>query len=140
MHPTQREERASVNWHSASHGALSSAGPQRRNDESWVEISSQPSSSSLSSIGDEIVTTGLRVGNPPAARRRRVQPPGPRSYHVDQAAIQGGTSSQEEYEETESEEDRLLSSSNENVQQPIPAATRQTHPCRRTLTAGYALR
>ncbi|KAM0594858.1 hypothetical protein D7B24_002702 [Verticillium nonalfalfae] len=119
MHPTQREERASVNWHSASHGALSSAGPQRRNDESWVEISSQPSSSSLSSIGDEIVTTGLRVGNPPTARRRRVQPPGPRSYHVDQAAIQGGTSSQEEYEETESEEDRLLSSSNENVQQPI---------------------
>lgn len=30
--------------------------------ESWVEIASQPSSSSLSSIADEIVITGLRVG------------------------------------------------------------------------------
>ncbi|KAM0286985.1 hypothetical protein ACHAQH_000670 [Verticillium albo-atrum] len=136
MDQTQREERASVNWHNASHAGMSSAGPHRRNDgqsykqclssaivltfpESWVEISSQPSSSSLSSIGDDIVTTGLRVGNPSAARRRRVQPAGPRSYHVDQTAIQGGTSSQEEYEETESEEDRILSSSNENVQQPI---------------------
>ncbi|KAM0332244.1 hypothetical protein ACHAQA_002520 [Verticillium albo-atrum] len=119
MEQTQREERASVNWQNPGHGGLSSVVQQRRNDESWVEISSQPSSSSLSSIGDDIVTTGLRVGNPSAARRRRVQPSGPRPYHVDQTAVQGGTSSQEEYEETESEEDRLLSSSNENVQQPI---------------------
>ncbi|CAK7215734.1 hypothetical protein SCUCBS95973_002578 [Sporothrix curviconia] len=35
----------------------------RRNEESWVEIASQPSSSSLSSIADEIVITGLRVGS-----------------------------------------------------------------------------
>ncbi|EFX04678.1 hypothetical protein CMQ_1606 [Grosmannia clavigera kw1407] len=31
--------------------------------ESWVEIDSQPSSSSVSSIADEIVVTGLRVGH-----------------------------------------------------------------------------
>ncbi|KAJ4424791.1 hypothetical protein N0V82_000510 [Gnomoniopsis sp. IMI 355080] len=100
--------------------------------ESWVEIASQPSSSSLSSIGDEIVTTGLHVGNqsyPP--RRRRLQhhyhqsvqqqqmPP---SYIVNHAAAQAGTSSQEEYDETESEEDRLMTSSNENVHpRPLPA-------------------
>ncbi|KAI1031036.1 hypothetical protein LB504_001018 [Fusarium proliferatum] len=55
-------------------GARSSPGlpSQRRHDESWVEVASQPSSSSLSSIGDEIVTTGLRVGNP-YVRRRRLQ-------------------------------------------------------------------
>ncbi|CAK7268019.1 hypothetical protein SEPCBS57363_002891 [Sporothrix epigloea] len=35
----------------------------RRYEESWVEIESQPSSSSLSSIADEIVITGLRVGS-----------------------------------------------------------------------------
>ncbi|CAK7264527.1 hypothetical protein SEPCBS119000_001042 [Sporothrix epigloea] len=35
----------------------------RRYEESWVEIDSQPSSSSLSSIADEIVITGLRVGS-----------------------------------------------------------------------------
>lgn len=45
--------------------------------ESWVEISSHPSSSSISSIGDQIVTTGLQVGtgaahSPNAARRRRL--------------------------------------------------------------------
>ncbi|KKF92867.1 hypothetical protein CFO_g4783 [Ceratocystis platani] len=69
--------------------ALSSAGlssartRSRRNDESWVEISSEPSSS-LSSVADEIVTTGLRIGSTsnqsacpphgPNARRRRSAP------------------------------------------------------------------
>lgn len=120
MERQQRDHGASQNWPGSPHLAASSVGPQRRNDDSWVEISSQPSSSSLSSIGDEIVTTGLRVGNSVAARRRRLNPtPIPRSYHVDQTAIhQGGTSSQEEYDETESEEDRMLASSTENVQRP----------------------
>lgn len=55
-----------------------------------------------------------------ANRRRRLhQPPVPRSYHVDQTAIRGGTSSQEEYDETESEEDRLMTSSTEQVQSPV---------------------
>lgn len=89
--------------------------------ESWVEIASQPSSSSLSSIGDEIVTTGLRVGagasSYPPRRRRLHQPHVPPSYIVSQsAAAHAGTSSQDEYDETESEEDRLMTSSTENMQ------------------------
>ena len=83
--------------------------------ESWVEISSQPSSSSLSSIGDEIVTTGLRVRHDPNTRRarRRLQSGAP--SHVDMATKQTSTSSQEEYEESESDEDHVMSSSNEII-------------------------
>jgi hypothetical protein len=80
--------------------------------ESWVEISSQPSSSSLSSIGDEIVTTGLRVQHDPRVRRRRrAQAPG----HIQLEQRQASTSSQEEYEESESEEDPAMTSSNEHI-------------------------
>ncbi|TAQ87389.1 hypothetical protein B7494_g4280 [Chlorociboria aeruginascens] len=86
--------------------------------ESWVEIASQPSSSSLSSIGDEIVTTGLRVQNPTPVRRRRraIQPGQPTQMGL--SARQTSTSSQEEYEESESEEDQVLSSSNERISPP----------------------
>ncbi|KAL4730091.1 hypothetical protein ACLX1H_002121 [Fusarium chlamydosporum] len=91
---------------------------QRRYDESWVEVASQPSSSSLSSIGDEIVTTGLRVGNP-YVRRRRLQPSA-RSLPQQNTAIHNVSaadmSSQEEYDESDSEDDRLLTSSTENAQ------------------------
>lgn len=91
--------------------------------ESWVEVASQPSSSSLSSIGDEIVTTGLRVGNaayPPRRRRlqqlyqQHVQQTQP-TYTVNQGAAHAGGSSQEEYDETESDDDRLMTSSTENM-------------------------
>lgn len=85
------------------------------NIESWVEIASQPSSSSLSSIGDEIVTTGLRVQHDPNTRRRR-RVVGP--SHISLEAQQT-TSSQEEYEESESDEDRVMTSSNEHI---VPAA------------------
>lgn len=86
--------------------------------ESWVEVSSQPSSSSLSSIGDEIVTTGLHVGGR-HGRRRRV-PASMRSLSHHQTAIYtAGTSSQEEYDESESDDDRLGTSSTENMQ-PSP--------------------
>ncbi|KAF9761392.1 hypothetical protein IL306_003829 [Fusarium sp. DS 682] len=101
-------------------GARSSPGlpQQRRHDESWVEVASQPSSSSLSSIGDEIVTTGLRVGNP-YVRRRRLQQSA-RSLPQQQTAIHNASaadlSSQEEYDESDSEDDRLLTSSTENAQ------------------------
>ena len=82
--------------------------------ESWVEVSSQPSSSSLSSIGDEIVTTGLRV-NGPYVRRRRLQPPG-RSVPAQQTSAHAADmSSQEEYDESDSEDENVLTSSNENV-------------------------
>ncbi|KAF4445389.1 hypothetical protein F53441_10839 [Fusarium austroafricanum] len=101
-------------------GARSSPGlpQQRRYDESWVEVASQPSSSSLSSIGDEIVTTGLHVGNP-YVRRRRLQQSA-RSLPQQQTAIHNvnaaDLSSQEEYDESDSEDDRLLTSSTENAQ------------------------
>ncbi|OIW34489.1 hypothetical protein CONLIGDRAFT_6774 [Coniochaeta ligniaria NRRL 30616] len=106
-------------------------GHELTRSESWVELASQPSSSSLSSIGDEIVTTGLRVGNnsyPP--RRRRLQHAAqnhmPSTYIVSHAAAQAGTSSQEEYDETESEEDHILSSSNEQLSPSAPLPRQQT--------------
>lgn len=83
--------------------------------DSWVEISSQPSSSSLSSIGEEIITTGLRVQNDPRARRRRtLRHNAPSALNITQRPSSAGTtSSQEEYEESESESDRVMTSSNE---------------------------
>jgi hypothetical protein len=83
--------------------------------DSWVEISSQPSSSSLSSANDEIVTTGLRVQHEPRQRRRRVVRPGAPSalQMVARSSSIGGTSSQDEYEESESESDRAMTSSGE---------------------------
>jgi hypothetical protein len=95
--------------------------------ESWVEVSSHPSSSSVSSAGDEIVTTGLRVATPAyAARRRRLHP---QSYARLQAQQQqhqnvtyvaghagpASTSSQEEYDESETDSDHVLTSSTENI-------------------------
>ncbi|PNY20415.1 Uncharacterized protein TCAP_07418, partial [Tolypocladium capitatum] len=91
--------------------------PRRRFDESWVEVSSQPSSSSLSSIGDEIVTTGLRVAGP--HNRRRRLPDSARSLPQQNTIIHAaGTSSQEEYDESESEDDQLMTSSTENMRRP----------------------
>jgi len=92
--------------------------------DSWVEISSQPSSSSLSSANnDEIVTTGLRVQHEPRPRRRRVTRPGaPSNLHtVARTFSAGGASSQEEYEESESESDRVMTSSGEGPYLAGPA-------------------
>lgn len=104
--------------------------------DSWIEISSQPSSSSLSSVADnnEIVTTGLRVqqhqheqhratssASPNTLRRhRRLSRAEAVNLHIAEQRRQSGltkvdTSSQDEYEESESESDRLLSSSTEEV-------------------------
>lgn len=90
--------------------------------ESWVELSSQPSSSSLSSIGDEIVTTGLYVANP-FQRRRRLRQPAPRSLPSRSTVINApSSSSQELEEESESDvEDQPMSSSAEHVQHTAPA-------------------
>ncbi len=103
-------------WYPITRGALDQSARLMRS-ESWVEIASQPSSSSLSSIGDEIVTTGLRVGHSSYPRgRRRLHPQQqhiPASYTINRAATHTGTSSQEEYDETESEEDRVMTSSAE---------------------------
>ncbi|KAK0250171.1 hypothetical protein LTR12_012036 [Friedmanniomyces endolithicus] len=83
--------------------------------DSWVEISSQPSSSSLSSINDEVVTTGLRVQHDPRAKRRRaLRPAAPSHLNITQrTSTAGGTSSPEVYEESESESDRVMTSSGE---------------------------
>ncbi|ETS87612.1 hypothetical protein PFICI_01440 [Pestalotiopsis fici W106-1] len=89
--------------------------------ESWVEVSSHPSSSSVSSIGDEIVTTGLRVGSNAYTRRRRLHPSSYNHILAQQQQRQlatraaANTSSQEEYEESETDSDHLLSSSTENI-------------------------
>lgn len=102
--------------------------------DSWVEVSSQPSSSSLSSIGEEIITTGLRVQNHPRPRRRRTSRDEQSSHQQAwrRARSAAGTSSQEEYEESESESDRIMTSSNEapvvtNSTAPQPHATPNLH-------------
>ncbi len=90
--------------------------------DSWIEVSSQPSSSSLSSAAtDEIVTTGLRLQHDSNARRRRRQrPKATTSLNLPARPTSAASSSQEEYEESESESDRVMSSSNE-LPQPNPA-------------------
>lgn len=88
--------------------------------DSWIEISSQPSSSSLSSAADEIVTTGLRVHQMPASYRRRRQRPGrPSRLNIASRAVSAGAaSSQEEYEESESDDDHGMVSSGEGLGLP----------------------
>lgn len=94
--------------------------------DSWVEISSQPSTSSLSSIAtnDEIITTGLRVqhlgsnSHHRPSRRRRLErlaavTTAQVSYSSREPSI--ASSSQDEYEESDSESDRVLTSSNEDL-------------------------
>ncbi|KAJ5930587.1 hypothetical protein N7466_006080 [Penicillium verhagenii] len=112
----------------------SGAAPMRSED-SWIDVSSQPSSSSLSSIGttDDIITTGLRV-EPRAAgmyqhrsRRRRMQHlAAVATAHVDYSSHEASlaSSSQEEYEESESDPDPNMSSSNEEIHRPTLTAPR----------------
>jgi hypothetical protein len=99
-------------------------GPQGSADarhlDSWIDISSQPSSSSLSSAADEIVTTGLRVHQMPASYRRRRQRTGrPSRLNIaSRAGSAGPASSQEEYEESESDDDHVITSSGEGLTLP----------------------
>lgn len=85
--------------------------------ESWIEVSSQPSSSSLSSAAaDDAGPTGVRVQYDQHGRRRRRlgrNEPLP-GVPVRRASVAG--SSQEEYEESESDSDRIMSSSNEALE------------------------
>ncbi|KAJ5766745.1 uncharacterized protein N7511_004361 [Penicillium nucicola] len=102
------------------------SGAPMRSEDSWIDVSSQPSSSSISSAAtsDDIITTGLRVEQGEAGayqrrnRRRRLQ----HLAAITTAQVAYGShdtsqasSSQEEYEESESESDRVLSSSNEEM-------------------------
>lgn len=92
--------------------------------DSWIEVSSQPSSSSLSSAAtnEDIVTTGLRVEglqpNPHhRSRRRRLEhlaaATAPPLHYSREPSV--ASSSQDEYEESSSESDRVMTSSNEDI-------------------------
>ena len=88
--------------------------------DSWIEVASQPSSSPISSVGDEIITAGLRVQHDSNVRRRR------RSRGTTQLQTEignrtssAGGSSQDEYEESESESDRVMTSSYEGLRPAI---------------------
>lgn len=91
--------------------------------DSWIEVSSQPSTSSLSSAAttDDIITTGLRVERSAPRLQRRTRRKRPR--HLELSSTQNSESSQassvagssqDEYE-SDSESDRVLSGSNEDV-------------------------
>lgn len=83
--------------------------------ESWIEISSQPSSSSLSSAATD--EYALRLQHDPNFRRRRRLNPRFRSpYDPRGRPTSAAGSSQEEYEESESESDRIMTSSNEGLE------------------------
>ncbi|GAB1311079.1 REJ domain-containing protein [Madurella fahalii] len=146
---TRQPEQRDVSSVPETVGPSHAASPQRRNDgqldatvsgrdqrlttaisESWIEVASQPSSSSLSSIGEDIVTTGLRVGSTsyqPRRRRSQQQQPMPASFIVGHPASQAGaTSSQEEYDETESEEERVMTSSTEAIHPSASLLRQQT--------------
>ena len=85
--------------------------------ESWIEISSQPSSSSISSATTDHSAAAARHLEPSAfaRRRRRLN----RTYSLPyQSLVRPASttgSSQEEYEESESESDQVMTSSNEGL-------------------------
>ncbi|KAL9021895.1 MAG: hypothetical protein Q9185_000909 [Variospora sp. 1 TL-2023] len=86
--------------------------------ESWIEISSQPSSSSLSSAAAD--DNPLRLQHDYHSRRRRRLNPQFRSpYHLHARPTSAAGSSQEEYEESESESDRIMTSSNEGLDRQL---------------------
>ncbi|KAL8634813.1 MAG: hypothetical protein Q9228_007627, partial [Teloschistes exilis] len=83
--------------------------------ESWIDVSSQPSSSSLSSVTTD--DNGLRLqSNYNIRRRRRLNPSTNLPYNPQGRPSSAAGSSQEEYEESESESDRIMTSSNEGLE------------------------
>lgn len=91
---------------------------RQRSEESWIEIESRPSTSSLSSAADEIITTGLTVQHDSNLHRRNRRLRASNQFQIGtghRITNLGGNSSQEEYEESESESDRVLSSSTEGL-------------------------
>ncbi|KAL8696497.1 MAG: hypothetical protein Q9201_007628 [Fulgogasparrea decipioides] len=82
--------------------------------ESWIEVSSQPSSSSLSSAATD--DNALRLQHDyHARRRRRLTPHAHPPYVLQGRPTSAAGSSQEEYEESESESDRIMTSSAEGL-------------------------
>jgi hypothetical protein len=103
--------------------------------ESWIELGSRPSSSSLSSAADnnEIITTGLRVQHDSNLHRRRRRSRSHGQFLIGTghrvANTAGGNSSQEEYDESESESDRVMTSSTEGIG-PSPLQNEVRRPSR----------
>ncbi|KAL6243928.1 hypothetical protein RBB50_009362 [Rhinocladiella similis] len=85
-------------------------------EDSWIEISSRPSSSSLSSTSNDIITTGLEI-RPQDERLSRQRHTSTHLTTSQPRAASTAGSSQDEYEESESDSDRVLSSSNEDISQ-----------------------
>ncbi|KAK5089181.1 hypothetical protein LTR05_003405 [Lithohypha guttulata] len=86
--------------------------------DSWIDLSSQPSSSSLATNHDrdEIITTGLQIRRDNARRSRQLRITGPSAANQPAArSTSVAGSSQDEYTESESDSDKVLSSSNEDV-------------------------
>ncbi|KAJ9614986.1 hypothetical protein H2200_001060 [Cladophialophora chaetospira] len=84
--------------------------------DSWIEISSRASSASLSSTNNDIITTGLQVPSRDERRSRQLRP----SRHIEHLpprSTSAAGSSQDEYDESESESDRVMNSSNEDIYQ-----------------------
>ncbi|KAL8641470.1 MAG: hypothetical protein Q9226_008632 [Calogaya cf. arnoldii] len=92
-----------------------------RSDESWIDVASQPSSSSLSSAATDDNGLPLRH-NYTVRRRRRLDPSGP-LFNPSHRPTSAAGSSQEEYEESESESDRIMSSSNEGLDHALSDGT-----------------
>ena len=87
-----------------------------RRPDSWVEVSSQPSSSSLSSAADDLINEGSRIQHGSRLHgRRRPRPGASLLQHAANPEFITGSSSQDEYEESESESDRAMSSSCEGL-------------------------
>lgn len=84
--------------------------------DSWIEISSRPSSSSLSSTSNDIITTGLQI-RPQEERVSRQLHASVQTVPAQPRSTSTAGSSQDEYEESESDSDRVLSSSNEDIYQ-----------------------
>ena len=89
--------------------------------ESWIEISSRPSSSSVSSAATDHSLPPTHHLEPSAftRRRRRLN----RAHSLPYQSLAGPASntgsSQDEYDESESESDRIMTSSNEGLAQNI---------------------
>jgi len=88
--------------------------------DSWIEIASHPSFTSLSSTTNDIVTTGLSIRSQEERLSRRFRTS---AHHLPREPRASSTtgSSQDEYEESESESDRIMSSSNEDIDQDSAA-------------------
>lgn len=88
--------------------------------DAWVELGSEPSSSSLSSIGEDANIASTRVHQDPRGRRRRSlrQDRASNFYTAARRHNAGMIISQKEYEESESESDKILSSSGEGEMLP----------------------